>query len=124
MPSKKDTSVKQDEVCHKDGDCAIASTAHALFEVSARCGASSLGCPRRPFPPTRPSGMDNLEERKVAAFVVVEVHLHLKSATQALLVLACAEPSPPASPQALSMAGRTGSHPHRLTLTDNLRVKA
>lgn len=39
---------------------------------------------------------------KVSAFFVVKVHRWPKSATHALLVLAYAEPSPPATPQSLA----------------------
>ncbi|HYO53331.1 hypothetical protein [Archangium sp.] len=88
----------------------------------------------------------NRLDDKVAAFFVVEVHLRPKSATQALFVLAYAEPSPPATPQALASEYKEGewleellrnrypeqtewrgdraAPPRHLTLTDHLHVKA
>lgn len=88
----------------------------------------------------------NRNNGKVTAFFVVEVHLRPKSATHALLVLVYAEPSPPATPQALASAykdgewledllvnhypeqtewrGERAAHPRHLALTDHLYMKA
>jgi hypothetical protein len=119
-----------------DGNEVAIHRARNLYAVEAW---SQRAVGRLYVPKNRHNGM-------ATAFFVVEVHLRPKSATHALLVLAYAEPSPLAAPQALVSAYKDGewledllvnhypenkewrgdraAHPQHIALTDHLYMKA